>query len=428
MAEGNLIPDDLLRQLIGVGQVDVLVGVPTLNHGATIGDVVRAVQASFITHFPRQRTVVLNSDAGSTDGTPEIVRNCRLDESGGVTATHGLRTSHRITTPYHGTSGKGSSLRLIFAAAELLQASVIVVLDPDVTNLTPSWVAELAKPVRDRQGVDFVAPVYQRLPEEGLLVTQLLRPTVRALYGWRLREPLVAEFGCSGRFAAHCVERPVWNTDLVGDGASCWIACEALAGGFGTCQASLGRRELAADRPRPQLSELFRQVVGATFASIEAHSGYWLPRVGSEEVPTLGRAGGIVGPGTGQDSARLLESFGHDVRNLNEILRRILGAETFASVEAASTSHEGPRYPDALWAATLAGFVLAFHHAVMRRDHITQALVPLYLARTGAFLEEHGTDSHEAVEAAIESVSICLEQIKPRIVERWDNQHEVEHG
>jgi len=428
MAEDNLIPDDLLRELIGVGHVDLLVGIPTFNHGDTIADVVGAVQASFLTHFPRQRTVLLNSDAGSTDGTPQLVRDCCLDGTGGSTAAHGLRTAHRITTPYQGASGKGSSLRLIFAAADLLQASVVVVLDPDVTNVTPAWVAALAVPVRDRRA-DFVAPVYQRPSTEGLLVTQLLRPTVRALYGWRLREPLVAEFGCSGRFAAHCTERLAWTTELARDGASCWIACEALAGGFATCQTELGPRDVAPNRPRPPLSDLFQQVVGSTFAALEAHSGYWLRRTGSEDVPTTGRGpdAAVLAAAT-QDGGRLLQSFEHDVRNLNEILRRLLGAETFAAVEAVSTSVADPRYPDALWASTLAEFVLAFHHGVMRRDHILQALVPLYLARTGSFLQEHGSRGPADVEAAIESLSICLEQIKPRIVERWDNQQEVAHG
>jgi hypothetical protein len=40
---GSALSDALLRQLIAVGQVDILVGLPTLNNAATILDVVRAI-------------------------------------------------------------------------------------------------------------------------------------------------------------------------------------------------------------------------------------------------------------------------------------------------------------------------------------------------------------------------------------------------
>ncbi len=43
----STLPDALLRQLIAVGQVDVLVGLPTLNNATSIIDVVRAVHVSF---------------------------------------------------------------------------------------------------------------------------------------------------------------------------------------------------------------------------------------------------------------------------------------------------------------------------------------------------------------------------------------------
>ena len=245
MTQESLLSDDLLRQLVAVGQVDVLVGLPTLNHASTIPDVVRAVQASFSTYFPRLRTVLLNSDGGSDDNSPALVRDCCRDESGTVTVSHNLRTTHRISTPYHGMPGKANALRRIFAVSDLLGAGAVVVLDPEVSSLTPEWVAALARPIRDEQ-FDFVAPVYPRHPLDGLLVTQLLRPLIRAGYGWRVREPLAVEFGCSRAFAAHCVGQPVWDSDLTQNSIDLWLTSTALAGSFRTCQTWLGPRVLAA--------------------------------------------------------------------------------------------------------------------------------------------------------------------------------------
>ena len=151
VADESLLSDDLLRQLVAVGHVDVLVGIPTLNNATTVVDVVRAAQAGIGAYFPRARSLIFNADSGSDDGTPALVRDATTDDTGTVTASRPLRTTQRITTPYHGLPGKGSALRMIFAVADLLSADAIVALDPDVTSLTPDWIPALVRPVRDGQ-------------------------------------------------------------------------------------------------------------------------------------------------------------------------------------------------------------------------------------------------------------------------------------
>ena len=195
METDSTLPDVLLRQLIAVGQVDVLVGLPTLNNAATITDVVRAVHVSFTRDFPRLRTVMINSDGGSTDGTPDLIGEARFTEADRVQTSHPLRTLHRVLAPYHGLPGKHTALRTIFAAAELTQAKAIIVIDPAGPSTTPERVTELIAPVA-RGDVEFLAPRYRRHPRDGVLITQLVRPLVRALYAVALDEPLGAEFSC----------------------------------------------------------------------------------------------------------------------------------------------------------------------------------------------------------------------------------------
>ncbi len=59
MADESLLSDDLLRQLVAVGHVDILVGIPTLNNATTVVDVVRAAQAGIGSYFPRARSAHL---------------------------------------------------------------------------------------------------------------------------------------------------------------------------------------------------------------------------------------------------------------------------------------------------------------------------------------------------------------------------------
>jgi hypothetical protein len=64
----------------------------------------------------------------------------------------------------------------------------------------------------------------------------------------------------------------------------------------------------------------------------------------------------------------------------------------------------------------------------MRREHVTSALLPLYLARTGDFIARCGSAGADAVEASLEALGARVEDTKPRIIERWTSQHEVTHG
>ena len=51
MAEETLLSDDFLRQLMGVGEVDLMVGIPTHNNAQTIGATVAVVEESFRQNF-----------------------------------------------------------------------------------------------------------------------------------------------------------------------------------------------------------------------------------------------------------------------------------------------------------------------------------------------------------------------------------------
>jgi hypothetical protein len=167
------------------------------------------------------------------------------------------------------------------------------------------------------------------------------------------------------------------------------------------------------------------------FTAFGDTSESWKGRTGSEEVAFAGDGPPPEAPldaGPLHDPRPMLESFGGDVRNLREILVQILGEDTYAAVLAAATAAGGPSYPDVLWAETLARFVVAYHHGIMRREHVTSALLPLYLARTGDFIARCGGAGAEAVEASLEALGARVEDTKPRIVERWAHQHEVAHG
>ncbi len=80
MAEDTLLSEDLLRQLMSVGEADLLVAIPTHNNEGTIAQTIQAIEDSYQQNFVRDRVAILNVDGGSSDQTQEIVAESEWQE------------------------------------------------------------------------------------------------------------------------------------------------------------------------------------------------------------------------------------------------------------------------------------------------------------------------------------------------------------
>lgn len=415
METESTLSDALLRQLIAVGQVDVLVGLPTLNNGATVVGIVRAVHECFTRDFPRLRTVMINSDGGSTDGTPDLIRDASFTEADMVQTSHSLRTSHRVVAPYHGLPGKHTALRTLFAAGELTQAKVVVVIDPSGPSTAAERVTELIGPIA-RSDVEFLAPRHRRHPRDGVLITQLVRPLVRALYGVALDEPLGAEFACSGRFAAHCLERDIWTHEAARFAIDLWLRTEALAEGFMVGQ--IWRPTTTATGTRTTLREAVRQVVLALVESLRAHERYWLKADGIDDLRTWGTDPVVTPDAATWDYETLAEHARHDVVEIKPLLEDVLGADLVARL---MDDNRGAcsRLDDELWVRSVYAFAAATRIGRMSIDHLADMFVPLYMWRAAAFMSHTVSESPAIVQAGLDAVSETFLRLKPALVARW---------
>lgn len=412
----SILSDDLVRKLVPVGQVDILVGVPTFNNAPTISSVVKTLHIGLAKHFPRERTVLINPDGGSDDGTPELVRSAPMadEEMRGSTT---LRTTHRVSARYAGHSGAAAGVRTVFAAADLLQARVVVVIDADVTSMTPDWVADLARPIWNRES-DLVLPIYPRGRFDGPLVSQLVRPLLGTAYGRRLHSNLGGEFSCSGLFAARMVGHPMWENDISRAALDVWLVATAMAEDLRLAQVHLGARRFAA---QVTLTELFERVVGTALTCLERHSSIWPNRSELLDVPVLGEARGSVGAESTVDPVPMWDRFRSGVEHLAPLLREVLRDETLARLTSAAASTDGAlNISDALWVTTVFEFAAAAHRGVMHLEHLTQALVPLYLGRTASFFSEIALVEEDAFSRRLTELEREYERMRPSLVELWN--------
>jgi len=419
MTEEGFLTDDFVRQLINVGEIDILVGLPTCNNAKTIGPVIAAIQSGILQWFSRDRAAIIDADAGSRDGTPELVAGASIDDVQQRAFNRvALRTLHSISTQYGSSVARGTALRTILSAVELLRAKATAIISPDSSNIQPDWLRVLLKPI-STENFDLVLPTYARHKFEGLLITNLLYPVTRAVYGLRIREPYASEFAFSGRMGSQFLAQNSWNDESARAGSEVRITLAAITGGFRIGQSFLGAKNHV-EQHAADLVLALRQTIGVLFWSMESNFSLWSNKTGSQPIPTTGTEQEFTIHPQRVNRKRLHEMFRSGVVELESVFRSILSPPTLAELQRIAGLEEDDFYYSAeWWVKTVYEFAAAHHKAVISRDHIIQALAPLFRGRALTFLLENRSSSAAEVEANIESLCLEFERLKPYLLEMW---------
>jgi len=437
-----------------LGHADIMVGIPSFKNAATIGYVVRAAHAGLVQYFPDLKPVLMNSDAGSPDGTQRVVVETEPpDYVESILLVRPTNRLTRVTLTYpeiDGTGGKGAALRTIFEIAAALEVQALVVVDSDLRSIVPEWIELLAGPIL-KGGYDFVAPLYSRYKYDGTITNTVTYPLTRALYGHRIRQPIGGDFGVSGDLVRHYLELEDWTEDISKFGIDIWMTTSALTGGFAVCQTRLGAKVHDPKDPGADLGPMFRQVVGTIFRLAATHPEAWLGIRGSHDVPAYGFERIIDPPPLEVNSIRLLSEFHAGSLSVVDTWRATLDPANFETVlslaeeagrlaEAAamrlgvggeaSTEHPTTgdmaealaafHFPDDLWARVIYDLIIATRQGMFDTARLVAALVPIYFGRVGSFVVENRHLSTADAEERVERQAREFEMLKPYLVERWE--------
>jgi hypothetical protein len=421
LADEDILSDDLLRQLMSVGETDILVGIHTHNNAKTVGRVVQAIREGLLKFFPRERVAILNVDGGSQDGTTDLVRAAAISDVRDATPFYALRTLHCISSQYDNVPTAGKAMHIVVAASDLLRVKACAIVAPESFEIQPDWMNRLVRPIY-REHYDFVAPVYGRQRFEGMLVTNLMYPMTRAVYGKPIREPRPGEFAFSDRLASQLIGHELWNQDAGRLGPEVCFTVSALADDARIFQTFLGPKGHVDHQPADLVSAL-RQTVAPLFWSMEATYDWWNTIGVLQTLPSDGPEFEVGMDPVQVDLTRLHQMFASGVVDLQDVLKSILSASTLAQLQAAAASGENnSQYTDELWVKVVYEFAASYHRSVINRDHIIQALAPLYRGRTYAFLTENMKASKEELQTHIEALCQAFERQKPYLLELWTAQ------
>ncbi|HET8542229.1 MAG TPA: hypothetical protein VFL83_20310 [Anaeromyxobacter sp.] len=384
----------------------IVVGVAADRERGVAAEAALAVQTGLDAVFPdvAKIAVVLSSEAEGTvePGTP-------LERGGGGRAAPAIHA---------GAGGPEAALHTLLEVAVATGAPACALLEPMPRPADPIWLRSLLDPVL-RGSADLVAPSYQRRRFEGVLVSGLVYPLTRALFGQRIRQPLGTEMVLSRRLVEQLWKDDEWRTEPAYAGSELWAITKALVRDCRCAQVFLGPRPVPQRQPA-HLPDALAQVLGTLFHEMEVNAARWQRVRGSCAVDTYGdeHLPGETAPPP--PVAPPVEAFALGRRDLLPLWSAVLPPNSLLALRRLSVDPpESFRFPDALWARVVYDFAVGWRTKVMDRPQLLRSLTPLYMGWLGGFVNEVGPVDRLEKEARVERLCEAFEAEKPYLISRW---------
>ncbi|MDH4196887.1 MAG: glycosyltransferase family 2 protein [Candidatus Aminicenantes bacterium] len=399
------------KRIEEIDSADILIGIPCYNNEKTIAHVIQMVTHGLAEHYNGRRCVILVADGGSTDDTREAARDFEIKP-----------WQEKIVSIYRGPAGKGTALRSVFEAAEVLRVRACAVVDADLRSITSDWVPNLLSPVLDK-GFHFVAPVYLRHKYDATITNNIVYNLTRALYGKRIRQPIGGDFAFSREVARFYAQQDVWETDVARYGVDIWMTTTAITQGFQVCQSNLGIKVHDAKDPAVQLGPMFRQVLFVLFSLMERLEDAWKPVKGSVPVETFGPSNHQEPEPVAVDLEALVDRFKTGFQQFSPLWKEIFCPTCFEAIRStAALSTRDFSLSTSTWIQILYELAATFHSWTRNRFKIIELVTPLYYARVASFVRETLEMSSEEAENLVEEQALEFEKQKDYLIRVWDEK------
>ncbi len=382
----------------------VVVGVTSDPDALAASDAALALRTGLRDAFGGERTltVVVTKDPRGAVGPGELL------------PSNAEETPPLVLAPSTAPAG---ALPVLLELAADLGAPACALLEALPRPPDPGWLRALLEPVLSG-GFDLVAPAYARGRFDGVLVTGIVYPLTRALFGHRLRQPLGSEVVVSARLGEHLLRDDSWRHADPSTG-DLWAITLAIARECKMAQVFLGPRPRPPRQPA-DLSTAVSQVLSVVFREMELHAHRWMRVRGSNPVPTLGEEHPSLENAPPPAPGPLVSAFTLGWQDLRRLWSEILPPQTLLALQRIPRDPpEAFRMPDALWARIVYDFAVGWRVKAMDRDQLLRSLTPLYLGWVAGFVNEVTPLGPAEADARVERLCEAFEQEKPYIISRW---------
>ncbi len=394
-----------------VARAELVLAIPSCNEAGTIGHTTMQAARGLTEYFGDLETVIINCDNHSTDGTKEAF----------------FATPSEIPKIYLSTApdqhGKGINLRNLFEKVRALEARIVVVLEADIRNVAPHWIKNLGEPVR--KGAGYVCPLYVRHKYEATLTSSLVYPFMRCLYGRRVRQPNVGDFGFRGDLVEAFLNSPVWTEAVQHYGVDIWMTTIALNARLPICQSLIGAPKMHRVKdPYAHLPVLFPQVIRTIFDQMIQYASFWRQVKWSKPTLLFGTdIHDIETPvPTEVNVERLHERFLHGFDKYAGMWQEIYDQTVCPKLQEIRTlGLQHFSFPTQTWARILFDVANAYLRAdEAKRTLLVDSLLPLYLGKVLSFVKKTERMSVQQTEDYVENECTTFEETKPYLLKVWE--------
>lgn len=319
---------------------------------------------------------------------------------------------------FAGTGGPEAALHALLDVANELHAPACALLEPMPRPADPAWLRALLDPVLAGEA-DLVAPSYARRRFDGVLVSGLVYPLTRALFGQRIRQPLGTEMVLSRRLVEHLSSDDGWRADPGHAGPELWVVARALVRECRCAQVFLGPRPVPQAQPA-DVADALAKVLGTLFHEMVLHAPRWQRVRGSCAVATYGDEQLPAEPAAPPAPGPLVAAFDLGWRDLRRLWSAVLPPNTLLALQRAQRDPpQAFRIPDAIWARVVYDFAVGWRVKAMDRQQLLRSLTPIYMGWLASFVNEVGALDRAQTEERIERLCAVFEAEKPYLIARW---------
>lgn len=393
-----------------IREAEFIVAIPSYNEADSIAYPVKQADEGIQSFFGNMKTVIINCDNNSQDGTKEIFLGIKTD------------TPKIYISTEPGVKGKGNNFKNLFEKIVDLKASGVVVVDADLKSITPKWIKNLGEPLF--QDFGYVAPLYVRHKYDGTITNSIAYPLTRSLYGRRVRQPIGGDFGFSGKLAQIYLRSDTWSDAIANFGIDIWMTTLAMNENIPTCQAFMGRPKIhRAKDPGADLGPMFRQVLGTIFELMIKFYPFWVEVKWSKPTAIFGFGLGEteMPPPVNVNKDVLYSKFQDGFNAYGNIWEKALSRETNNKLnEIRKMDQDHFDFPINLWVNILIDFAIAYRDKLWDRDELLDSLIPIYLSKTLSYVRKTERMSIRESEEVIDEDCTQFENAKNLLIQRWN--------
>ncbi len=416
------IDEITLRQLKEIKEADIIIGIPSYNNADTISRVIKAAELGLAKYFPNSKGVILISEGGDIEKTRGVI-DALHDKFYFKNAfiSHPEVETQILATKYIGLSGKGTAIKAIFEACDVLNVKAGCMLDSDLRSISPEWIELLLTPII-KNDFGFVTPYYSRHKYDGTITNMIAYPLTWSLYGRRVRQPIGGDFGFSIDLVRSLLIKDVWGTNIARFGIDIWMTTVAICENYKICQSYMGVKIHDDKDPGKDLSSMFIEVVGTIFGLMDIYQEKWLQVKGSRPTAIFGFEAEFAPKPINVDVVNLIDRFKEGAKQFLPVWGKVLDNDNYQKlreVEKLDNAHF--ELPIELWIRTLFDFATAHKNKTdgLSAAEIIEALVPIYYAMIASFVSKtYNLDSHQAEEVINQQCSV-FEKMKDYLNNRW---------